>query len=56
MLLLLDECGRFSGLLMAMYGFRWFWPVPYCSGRFWHDLWIEFSRSVLILILHDGYG
>ena len=56
MLLLLHECGRFLGLLMVLYGVGWFWPVIHCSGRFWHDLWIDFWRSALILILHCGYG
>ena len=56
MLLLLHEFGRFLGLLMVLYGVGWFWPVIHCSGRFWHDLWIDFLRSALILILHDGYG
>ena len=56
MLLLLHECGRFLGLLMVLYGVGWFWPVIHCSGCYWHDLWIDFRRSALILILHDGYG
>ena len=34
----------------------WFWPILYDSDRFWHDLWIDFWRSALILILHDGYS
>ena len=55
MLLPLHECGRFLGLLMVLYGVGWFLPVSYCSGRFWHDLWIDLLMSALILILHDGY-
>ena len=56
MLLPLHECGRFLGLLIVLYGFGWFLPVSYCSGRFWHDLWIDFLKSALSLILHGGYG
>ena len=56
MLLLFHEDGSFLGLLMVLYGFGLFLPVSYCSSRFWHDLLIDFSRSALILILHDGYG
>ena len=41
---------------MVLYNVGWFWPVIYCSGRFWHHLWIDFWRSAFILILHDGYG
>ena len=55
-LLLSHGYGRFVGLLMVLYSVGWFWPVLYCSGRFWPDLWIDFWRSALILILHDGYG
>ena len=42
MLLLLHECGSVLRLLMVLYGVGWFWLVIYCSGRFWHDLWIDF--------------
>ena len=56
MLLLLHECGRFLGLLTVLYGVGWFWRVIYCSGRLWHERWIDFWRSSLIEILHDGYG
>ena len=55
-MLVLHVCGRFLGLLKVLYGFGWFWPVIYCNGCYWHDLWIDFRRSALILILHDGYG
>ena len=48
MFLLLHECGRFLGLLMVLYGFGWFWPVMYCNGSFWNDLWIDLWRSSLI--------
>ena len=55
MLLLLHECGRLLGLLMVLYDAGYFWPVRKCGGRFWPDLWSDFWRSFLILILHDGY-
>ena len=55
-MLVLHVCGRFLGLLIVLYGVGWFWRVMYCSGRFWHELLIDFWRSALILILHDGYG
>ena len=55
-LLLWHGYGRILGLLMVLYGARWFLRLIYCSGRFWHDLLIDFWRSALILILHDGYG
>ena len=42
---------------MVLYGV---WMVLACDHivvvDIWHDLWIDFLRSALILILHDGYG
>ena len=56
MMLVLHVCGRFLGLLIVLYGVGWFWRVIYCSGTFWHELWIDFWSSTMILILHYGYG
>ena len=39
-LLLWHGFGRFVGLLMVLYDAGLIWRVIYCSGRFWHDLWI----------------
>ena len=53
MWLVLQSCGRLNLVLGDSVQFGWSLPVLYCSGRFWQDLWIDFGRSALILILHD---
>ena len=44
-MLVLHVSGRFFGLLMVLYGFGWFWPVIYCNGSLWHDLWIDLDAG-----------
>ena len=58
-----DSCGCFC---MVVAGFKWLLMVGYSigclrsvldgDGRFWSDLWIDFSSFVLTKVLPDTYG
>ena len=43
----------FVWLLIVLYGVECFWAVLDGSGRFLLYLWIDFSSSALISMLHD---